>query len=99
MPMVWTADVRMWEPTAWAGVEVCHMLVGPAGSSGLFRLRAGAVIPMHDHPRGEHTVIVEGELRFGDLNVRQGDILWTRPGEAHEVRALTAAIFFGYAPP
>lgn len=69
------------------------------GASALFRMQAGAEIPLHNHLVGEHTYVIEGELEFGTTLVRAGDVLWTEPGETHVVRALSDALFLGVAPP
>jgi quercetin dioxygenase-like cupin family protein len=93
------ADRRFFA-TQWAGVDVCRFRDHPGGGgSALFRMRAGAVIQLHDHPRGEHTFIVSGQARFGEIELGPGDVLWTSPGESHVVEAITAVEFIGIAPP
>lgn len=79
-------------------MEACPTGDHAHSGASLFRMRAGAVIPMHAHPKGEHTYIIEGEALFGELHVRAGDAVYTPPGEAHEVRALTEVVFLGMAP-
>lgn len=95
---VWRAAERRWLPSDWPGVERCQLGDDAHGGSALFRMQAGATISLHDHPRGEHTLILEGEAMFGDVHVKAGDALHTMPGERHEVRALTPVLFIGTAP-
>lgn len=99
MPEVYGRESRRWIP-AHEGVEYTDLhRHEPGGGAALFRLQPGARIPMHDHPRGEHTYVIEGTLEFGDVRVSAGDALWTEPGESHEVRAITHAMFVGVSPP
>ena len=92
------AEQRRWEPTQWRGVEVARAGDDVRSGASMFRMRAGAVIAAHDHPLGEHTYIVQGQAQFGSIHARAGDMLYTRPGEVHEVRALTDVVFVGMAP-
>jgi quercetin dioxygenase-like cupin family protein len=99
MATVWRRDERGWEAMG-PGVE--HMELhrhAEGGGAALFRMVAGAVMLEHDHLRGEHTYVIEGELEMGGVVVRAGDALWTEPGERHQVRAITDALFLGVAPP
>lgn len=98
MTTVWRAAQRQWLPSGWPGVERCQLGDDAHGGSALFRMRAGAKISLHDHPRGEHTLILEGEAMFGEVHVAAGDALHTAPGERHDVRALTDVVFLGMAP-
>jgi quercetin dioxygenase-like cupin family protein len=91
---------RRFVPSVWPGVEVCSLHDHPeGGGSALFRMRAGASIHEHAHPRGEHTYVIRGRARFGDREVETGDVLWTHPGERHTVVAVTDVEFLGVAPP
>jgi quercetin dioxygenase-like cupin family protein len=96
---VWKREQRVWTAMG-PGVAFMdlHRHV-EGGGAALFRLEAGATIALHDHPRGEHTFVIEGELMMGEQRVRAGDALWTEPGERHVVQAITDAIFLGIAPP
>lgn len=99
MAKVWRSDARVWQPL-YPGVEACDLhRHEDGGGAAIFRMRAGATIPTHDHVLGEHTYVIEGELEFGATRMRAGDALWTEPGEAHVVRAVTDAMFLGVAPP
>lgn len=99
MATVWKHDERVWTPMG-PGVAYMDLHRHAEGSgAAMFRMRAGATIPLHDHVRGEHTYVIEGELQMGQLRVSAGDALWTEPGETHVVVAITDAIFIGIAPP
>jgi quercetin dioxygenase-like cupin family protein len=96
---IWRRDAQQWMPT-YPGVECMDLHRHPSGGgAALFRMVAGAIIPEHDHPRGEHTYVIAGELEMGEHRVGAGDALWTAPGERHRVRAITDAMFMGVAPP
>jgi quercetin dioxygenase-like cupin family protein len=99
MARVWRRDARAWDPL-YPGVTTMDLhRHADGGGAALFRMQAGAEIPLHDHVLGEHTYVIEGELEFGTTRVSAGDILWTEPGETHVVRALSDALFLGVAPP
>lgn len=49
----------------------------------LLRLHPGGVIPGHWHTVEEECLVLEGEIRFGDYRVRQGDMHICSPGYAH----------------
>lgn len=99
MATVWRHDERVWEPL-YPGVTTMSLhRHDDGGGAALFRMQAGAEIPLHDHAVGEHTYVIEGELDFGTTRLRAGDALWTEPGERHTVRASSDALFLGVAPP
>jgi hypothetical protein len=55
-----------------------------AGRRGmLVRLEPGAVHPAHGHDQDEECLVLEGELRFGDLPLAAGDFHFSRKGHRH----------------
>lgn len=55
-----------------------------AGRRGmLVRMDPGAVYPAHSHDRDEECLVLEGELRFGDLPLAAGDFHYARKGYRH----------------
>jgi quercetin dioxygenase-like cupin family protein len=79
------------------------------GLTFLIRMRQGARAPLHDHPGGEETYMLEGRLRVqGRLNADRsaepdavlspGDYLFAPPGETHDGLAEEAALFLVVAP-
>jgi quercetin dioxygenase-like cupin family protein len=53
----------------------------------LLKFEPGATYPAHDHPAGEECFVLEGGVRFGGDHLRQGDYLYTAPGNKHGVRS------------
>lgn len=51
--------------------------------SALLRVEPGAVYPPHDHDEDEECLVLEGELRFGDLLLKAGDFHLARKGHRH----------------
>jgi quercetin dioxygenase-like cupin family protein len=99
MATVWRHDARVWEPI-YPGVTTMRLhRHGDGGGAALFRLEAGAEIPLHGHDVGEHTYVIEGDLWMGSERLAAGDAVWTEPGETHVVRAISDALFLGVAPP
>jgi quercetin dioxygenase-like cupin family protein len=69
------------------------------GGAALFRLEAGATLPEHDHPTGEHGYVIQGSGMFGDRLLKEGDAFWIEVGERHEVRAISELAFFATSLP
>ncbi len=69
------------------------------GGAALFKLEAGALLPFHNHSTGEHALVLEGTGMFGDQMLAVGDALWMERNEGHEVRAITALLFFATSLP
>ncbi|MDE3137322.1 MAG: cupin domain-containing protein [Acidobacteriota bacterium] len=84
---------RLWLPSGFPGVEMCHLHGGEqGGGSVLMRFAAGASFPAHEHPGGEEMLVLEGCVRLGDAVLEQGDYQWTGPGEIHDVRSDAGAL-------
>jgi quercetin dioxygenase-like cupin family protein len=72
------ADEIKWETTQpCAGVDRCILRDGKGGESVLLRFKAGATIPFHPHPGGEHLFVVHGRIRISEKHLGPGDYLWT----------------------
>lgn len=92
-------DTRAWTET-YPGVQFCPLhRYDNGGGAGLFRVEAGAVIPEHGHPTGEHGYVILGSGMFGDRLLSQGDAFWIGPGERHAIRASTSLVFFATSLP
>lgn len=84
----WTVTVRAeegtWRPFA-PGVTV--KLLWADRQSGrravLMRVEPGSTYPSHAHEVDEECLVLEGELRFGDLVLRAGDFHLARAGHRH----------------
>ncbi len=50
----------------------------------LVRLDPGTRFPPHSHPQDEETLVMEGEVMFGELHLRTGDYHLARAGSDHD---------------
>lgn len=76
-------------------VEIKLLRTSAESRSFLLRLHPGAVLPAHDHPLEEECYVLEGEVRFGDIQVRAGDYHLAPQGVPHGVmRSRTGALLF-----
>lgn len=78
------ADEGVWKEVA-PGITVKQLWSDP--SSGrqavLARCAPGAVFPGHAHGHDEECLVLEGEIRFGELLLRRGDFHLARAGSEH----------------
>jgi anti-sigma factor ChrR (cupin superfamily) len=85
-----------WQPLL-PGIEVKQLLVDPqAGTrSVLLRAAPGASLPPHQHYGYEECVVLEGEIRIGELTLGPGDYHCMPAGSVHpEVSARSAALVY-----
>ena len=80
------ADQGEWIPVV-EGVEKKSLFVDAAlgTESFLLRLAPGAAVPAHAHAVTEECVMLEGEMRIGDLLLRAGDFHAVSAGASHPV--------------
>jgi quercetin dioxygenase-like cupin family protein len=77
------------------GVEFCVVRQHEdGGQTVLVRLAAGADARLHDHPGGEETYLISGELQVGEHTLLAGDYLYTPPGIAHAGHAPVETVLF-----
>ena len=91
-----TRDEGAWEPLA-PGVErkVVHVDAVAGRQSFFVRMRAGAVLPAHEHRADEHCAILEGELEIGGAVYGAGTFHFAEQGVPHvPITARTDAVFF-----
>ena len=69
------------------------------GGAALFRMSAGASMPEHGHPTGEHGYVISGTGRFGERTLHAGDAFWMDAGDRHDVHAVTDLVFFAASLP
>ncbi|MFO1323786.1 MAG: cupin domain-containing protein [Burkholderiales bacterium] len=55
---------------------------------------AGSRFPRHAHQGTEKVVVLAGAVRIGGAELNAGDDLFTRPGEEHDVVAVSDATIF-----
>lgn len=90
---------RTWKEI-YSGVFVSDLHRYPTGGgAALFRLNAGANMPVHDHSTGEHGYLIAGTGIFGDQTLNVGDAFWMDCGESHDVHAITELVFFATSLP
>ena len=64
----------------------------------LLRFDAGASYPNHRHPAGEEVFVLAGDVRFGQVELRAGDYLYTPPGGAHSVYSKSGCVLLLVVP-
>ncbi|MBI4484126.1 MAG: cupin domain-containing protein [Acidobacteria bacterium] len=69
------AEQGTWEPVGLEGISVKQLYVDPVQDTVtmLVRMDPGARYPMHRHAAPEQCLVLEGDLRIGDLVFRAGD--------------------------
>ena len=93
--LVNNAANREWTVTDYAGIERSLFRNNDAGGrSSVVRLVKGARFPRHAHHGSEEVVVLAGMVLIGGVELRQGDYLFTEPGEEHDVQALSEAVIF-----
>jgi len=60
----------------------------------LWRMHPGAVLPAHDHESDEECLVLEGEIHFGDYQVRAGDYHRALAGFRHPTLESTEGALF-----
>jgi quercetin dioxygenase-like cupin family protein len=64
----------------------------------LLRFEPGASYPNHNHPGGEEVYVLDGEVRFGPIQLNAGDYLYTPPNATHAVFSRTGCIMLFVVP-
>jgi anti-sigma factor ChrR (cupin superfamily) len=94
--LVVRAGEGQWLPTGDAGVS--FKLLYTDSERGTFttlvRMDAGAAIPAHRHLGVEQCLVIEGDLRAGDVSMSAGDFNCSLPGSVHEEIATTGGALF-----
>lgn len=94
--LVVRAGEGQWLPTGDAGVS--FKLLYTDRERGTFttlvRMDAGASIPAHKHLGVEQCLVIEGDLRAGDVSMSAGDFNCSLPGSVHEEIATTGGALF-----
>jgi anti-sigma factor ChrR (cupin superfamily) len=88
------AQAMPWSASQFAGIEM-KILYSDA-SSGMstivFKLAAGAVVPLHEHTAVEQTYVLEGSLEDDEGEVHAGGFVWRPGGNIHIATAPRGAI-------
>lgn len=87
-------DEGKWRPLV-RGVRVKTLCQGARARSVLVELDAGAALPTHRHHEHEECVVLRGEARLGELQVRRGDYHLAPAGSRHgRVSSATGALLY-----
>lgn len=84
---------RAWVDTGVPGVQRCRVWSGD-GTDGLAdggylaKFDAGASFPKHAHQGWEQIMVLEGAIRFNDVEMRKGDVLQVQGDDEHGAVAL-----------
>ena len=105
-PVVTRTKSQDWIPLREEGVKTDGILVKvlrfdeEAGRPPSFMLKfePGASYPNHNHPAGEEVFILEGEVRFGPIQLSQCDYLYTPPNGTHSVYSRTGCVMLFAVP-
>lgn len=86
---------REWCNSGIPGVQTCSTWTGSDGDGGyLAKFQAGARFPKHAHLGWEQIYVLEGAIRFNDVEMRAGDVLQVQSSDEHEAYALEEALLF-----
>lgn len=83
-----------WSPTEFDGIEMKILYSDPDGRSAiLFRMKPGAVVPLHCHQALEMTYMLEGDLTDEDGACTTGNFVWRPGGNRHVAHTRNGAVF------
>ncbi|WP_083941159.1 cupin domain-containing protein [Pseudoduganella violaceinigra] len=86
---------RDWCNSGIPGVQTCSTWTGIEGDGGYFaRFQAGALFPKHTHHGWEQIIVLEGAIRFNDVELRAGDVLQVQGSDEHEACAVEDTLLF-----
>ena len=88
-------DHREWCDTGIPGIQTCPTWTGKDGDGGyLARFETGARFPRHAHDGWEQIFVLQGAIRFNDIEMRAGDVLQVQGSDEHEAYALEETLLF-----
>jgi len=88
------ASTMPWQPTQFDGIEMKILYSDDEGRSTiLFKMTAGAVVPLHEHTALEQTFMLEGFLEDAEGRCGAGDFVWRPGGNIHVAHAPDGAMF------
>jgi len=86
---------RNWTDTHFAGIQACQTWADENGDGGyLAKFIAGARFPRHSHDGWEQIYVLEGAVRFNEVELRPGDVLQVQGSDEHEAYALEDTLLF-----
>lgn len=86
-----------WQRSHFPGIEHKVLYSDPVTgmSTLLFRLAAGAVVPLHEHTGVELTYVLEGSLEDDEGVCTAGNFVWRPAGNTHVAHAPNGAVLLG----
>jgi len=88
------ASTMPWQPTQFEGIEMKILYQDvEGGSTILFKMAPGAVVPLHEHTALEQTFMLEGSLEDAESRCGAGDFVWRPGGNIHVAHAPHGATF------
>ena len=74
-----------WLPTGIRGISIKPLYQHPGSflKTLLLRMEPGSVLPAHRHGDAEQCLVIEGDLRWEDLEYHTGDFVVARAGTRH----------------
>jgi len=86
---------RTWTETGFPGVHQCSVWdSGDAYGGYLTKFEAGARFPRHQHEGWEQILVVQGAIRFNDVEMGPGDVLQVEGSDEHQAIALEETVLF-----
>ena len=106
MPQITKSNQTDWKPLVEDGVRTDGISVKvlrfdeatQRSPTFLLKFEAGASYPNHNHPAGEEVFVLEGEVRFGPVQLAAGDYLYTPPDAQHAVFSETGCLMLFIVP-
>lgn len=65
----------------------------------MFKLEAGAVVPLHEHTALEQTYVIDGSLEEHEGKCGPGQFVWRPAGNQHEAVAPNGAVLLSFSSP
>jgi len=86
-----------WEKTKFPGIHIKVLYSDDSGiTTALFRLDAGAVVPLREHAALEQTYVLEGTIEDHEGVCGPGQFVWRPAGNQHEAVSPNGAVLLGF---
>jgi anti-sigma factor ChrR (cupin superfamily) len=86
-----------WQETRFPGIRIKVLYSEQGGiTTALFKLDAGAIVPLHEHTALEQTYVLEGTLEDHEGACGPGQFVWRPAGNCHEAVAPNGAVILGF---
>jgi anti-sigma factor ChrR (cupin superfamily) len=86
-----------WQETRFPGIRIKVLYSEQGGiTTALFKLDAGAIVPLHEHTALEQTYVLEGTLEDHEGVCGPGQFVWRPAGNCHEAVAPNGAVILGF---